>query len=279
MTNPNPSTALVTGANSGIGLAAATGLARRGWSVAIVVRDREKGDRTRRAICEATGNDRITVFCADLALRSSVRYLLDDLRREHDRLDLLFNLAGASLPKREETPEGHECNWATNILGPFLLTEGLIDRMRSPGRIWNVAGDMHRGIAVQWDDIEMQNDFSFFRMAKQVALARIMLTYEWARRFADRGITVNAFCPGWTRTRLNRHMNPWLRVPFNALGLLLAKSPERAMAPILDLATDVQHQELTGAYFHLGRPKQSDPVTYQAAATARLHQLVRQQVS
>lgn len=281
MQTTNPPIAVVTGANSGLGHAAAIGLASRGWEVGIVVRDLIQGEWTRRKIVKASNHHRVTIFHADLSLQSEVTRLLEAICSRYDRLDLLFNLAGASFPQRLETQENHELNWATNILGPFMLTEGLIDLLQGPhrGKVWNVAGDMHRKITPKWEDLEMKEGFSFFQMAKQIALTRIMISYEWSRKWTDQAITVNAFCPGWTRTRLTRHMNPWLRIPFRAMALLLAKSPQKAMHPILRMATDPELDKLTGKYFHLGQLKKSDPISYQPEACARLYQMVKTQTN
>src|SRR5262249_14012717 len=136
---------LVTGANSGIGKATATELARMGARVLMVCRDRERGEQARGEIARDTGNAEGELFIADLASQQSIRTLSDELHQHLDHLNVLVNNAGTYLNTRHVTPDGFESTFAINHLGYFLLTNLLLDLLEAgaPARIVNVSSGAH----------------------------------------------------------------------------------------------------------------------------------------
>ena len=127
----DPRTALVTGATSGIGRAIAERLAAAGLTVMLVARDEARGEAARDEIADATGNDRIRVVLGDLADLASVRQAALAIGRAHPALDILVNCAGVYTPKRTVTVDGFETMFATNLLGPFLLTNLVRPQLRA----------------------------------------------------------------------------------------------------------------------------------------------------
>ncbi len=125
--------ALVTGATSGMGKETARELARIGAEVILGCRSRERGEATRSEITDSTGATAVTVINLDLSSLASVRAFVTALSQRSATLDVLVNNAAASLSAREVTPEGFERHWATNVLGPYLLTTLLIPALRASG--------------------------------------------------------------------------------------------------------------------------------------------------
>src|SRR3712207_5572316 len=128
---------LITGGTSGIGRAAATALAAMGAEVVVSGRNRERGEAALAEIRRASGNEKVSLMTADLAVQAEVRKLADDFRERYDRLDVLVNNAGLIRSKRAETPDGIEMTLAVNHLAPFLLTNLMLDLLResAPSRI------------------------------------------------------------------------------------------------------------------------------------------------
>src|SRR5687767_405174 len=136
-----PKTALVTGATSGIGKAIATGLARAGAHVTVLARNRERGESTLAEIRKAAPESHLELLLCDLSSQRSVREAVAAFKKKHDRLHILVNCAGVFLPTRTVTEDGVEATFATNYLGPFLLTNLLLPLLKkaAPSRIVNVA--------------------------------------------------------------------------------------------------------------------------------------------
>jgi dehydrogenase/reductase SDR family protein 12 len=195
--------ALVTGATSGVGLAAARELAALGAHVTIVARDKKKGARVVRELALRTGNDNIDLELADMSLMADVHALADRLLAAGKPLDILVNNAGALFNPRQQTPEGLEKSFALLLLGPYILTEKLhplLAKAESP-RVVNVSSGGMYSQKIHVDDLQSQRG----RYSGSVAYARakrglMILTEEWARAWEKDGIAVNAMHPGWADT-------------------------------------------------------------------------------
>ena len=238
---------LVTGANSGVGLAVARGLAERGATVVLGCRSRERGEAAVDSVRRATGNDRVTLELVDLSLQQSVRDFAARFARSHERLDVLVNNAAVWPACRELTNEGIELTWATNVLGPFLLTRSLLGQLRAgkPARIINVASLL--ALWLDLDDVEMKR--RTFRPTVAYAQSKqavLMLTAGWSERLQDATVTANAVHPGAVGTSLfARHRGPigtFLSWGLNFIG----RPPEDGADTILWLATDPAGEHETG---------------------------------
>lgn len=204
-------TILLTGATSGIGRAAAIGLAVRGSALVLPVRDRARGEQV-AALARQAGARRVEIIDCDLSLMSSVREAAAEFKRRHDRLDVLINDAAVFLNSRSVTLEGHERMFATNYLGAFLLTNLLVDELAAaaPSRVINVTAPATT--APDPEDPESERGFRPALAFGRSAAAKLLFTYALSRRLQARGVSVNAYHPGVTRSGLMRDAPTMMKV-------------------------------------------------------------------
>lgn len=224
---------LVTGANTGIGIEIARGLAGTGASVILACRNRGKGEAARNEIASRYKNENVELLIVDLASQQSIRAAAQEFRENHPILDVLVNNAGTSFPTRQESSDGIELTFATNVLGYHLLTELLLDSVkRAPAaRIVNVASLMAYGLDLL--DVQfVKRPYSATEAYAQSKQANRMLTWALARRLAGTTVTANALSPGAVDTPLLHAMAPGIRGRTTAEGadtaIWLATSPEVA---------------------------------------------------
>ena len=230
-------TAVITGANTGLGFETAKALAEHGAHVVLAVRDTDKG---KRAAAQLTGD--VSVQELDLGSLESVRAAAAELRGSHERIDLLINNAGVMTPPKSTTADGFELQFGTNHLGHFALTGLLLDRLLDvPGsRIVTVSSNGHKmGGAIHFDDLQWERSYSRIGAYAQSKLANLLFTYELQRRLAPRGTTIAvAAHPGTSSTELARHL-PSLARPVTELVTKVAAQPAADGAlPTLRAATD-----------------------------------------
>ncbi|MER5967840.1 oxidoreductase [Streptomyces sp. NPDC002057] len=246
---------VVTGANSGLGLATTRELARRGGRVVLAVRDEEKGRRSADALAAAgIAPDLLDVRPLDLADLDSVRAFAGRLRAEHPRLDVLVNNAGVMAPPRTLSPQGHELQFATNHLGHFALTGLLLDLLaagRDP-RVVTVSSIRHRQGRLHFDDLTGERGYTPMTFYDQSKFANAVFGQELHRRLTGAGSPVRAVLahPGYTATRLQtRDTSGLAKLVFGRIGNpLLAQRPERGALPQLYAATgaDIEGGEYIG---------------------------------
>ena len=194
---------VLTGATSGLGKAAATQLARCGAGMVLVGRNAERNETVAAEMTRATGNNAITHVAADLGDYDQVRALADAVLSEHDRVDVLIHNAGALANERHEAPDGTEATVASQVVGPFLLTSLLLDRLAgsAPSRVLTMSsGGMYStGLTVSG----LQMDAADYKGTEQYARAKraqVVLNEMWAERFGHLGIRFHAMHPGWADT-------------------------------------------------------------------------------
>ena len=216
--------ALVTGATSGVGLAAARELAAFGAHVTLVARDKAKAQRVCDELRRQTGNELIDVEIADMSLMADVHALADRLLNAGEPVDMLINSGGGLFNPRHQTPEGLEKSFALLLLAPYILTERLQPLLAKSGdaRVVNVSSGGMYSQKIHVDDLQSSRG----SYSGSVAYARakrglMILTEEWAEQWADEGISVNAMHPGWADTpgvesslpAFYRATRRWLRSP------------------------------------------------------------------
>ena len=276
-------TCVVTGASNGIGKVTAAALASMGARVVMVCRDPARGEAARAEIASASRNDNVELLIADMGSQRQVRRVAADIRGRHDRLDVLVNTAGAMNTTRTLTEEGIETTWAVNHLAYFLLTNELLDMLRStaPARVVSVASRAHTGARIDFDDVHGERKFQGYRIYGQSKLANILFTYELSRRLDGSGVTANCLHPGVVATGFGHNNN--VDLFGRAFGVVLTAirpfliNPERGAETSIYLAASPEVDGVTGTYFSNKKPVRSSPISYDVDAAARLWQLSEEQ--
>jgi NAD(P)-dependent dehydrogenase (short-subunit alcohol dehydrogenase family) len=265
-----PKTILITGATSGIGLAAAAALAGLGEHIVIVGRS-DTRVRVAAAHIKTAAKDEATVdtLVADLSSQASVRKLAREVLGRYRELDMVVNNAGAMYTARQFSADGIELTWAVNHLAPFLLTSLLLDRLKErPGaRIITTASDAHLGARIPFDDLNTERSYGGFRRYKESKLANILFTEELARRLEGSGVAAYCFHPGLVATGFN-HNNGVLMGLAMRLIAPVARTPEHGAQTLVWLATAPADALVNGAYYvDMGRRSPSPEAQDMAAAT------------
>jgi NAD(P)-dependent dehydrogenase (short-subunit alcohol dehydrogenase family) len=266
-------TVLITGANSGVGFAAARKLAELGATVVMVCRNAQRGDAARAEVAKTATGPAPTLLFADLSLQASVRALAVEVRARFSRMDVLLNNAASMFPKRELTAEGIEKTFAINHLASFLLTSLLADLVHAApaGRIITVTSDSHSG-ALDFGNLQGERDFNFFAAYNRTKLCNILFTYELARRWKGTTTTANCVSPGPTRTSFGSELKglpalfPILvkKIPF------LLRSPEKSAEAYVYLASSPDVAEVSSRFFRRLREARTKPISYDPTVATRL---------
>jgi NAD(P)-dependent dehydrogenase (short-subunit alcohol dehydrogenase family) len=192
---------VITGANSGIGKETAVALAGMGATTVLACRNPAKAEIAASEIREATGTDDVHTVPLDLADLASVRACADELRARWDRIDVLVNNAGGIWSSRSETAQGLEQTFGVNHVGPFYLTNLLLDHVRSDdggARIVNVASLAHRAAyrGMKWDQLQSPSRYSSWGAYSQSKLANVLFTRGLMHRLDREVVTANCVHPG-----------------------------------------------------------------------------------
>jgi dehydrogenase/reductase SDR family protein 12 len=244
----------VTGASSGIGLAAAEGYARLGATVWVIVRDRERGERARAGIATRSGNDDVHVGVCDLSRLASIRSFAARFPSRAERLDVLVNNAGAMTETRELSADGIELTLATNVIGPFALTSRLTELLQrsAPARIINVSSGGMYARRLRVDDLQSAHGrFDGAAVYARSKRAEVVLSELWARRLAARRVTVHAMHPGWADTPGVRSSLP----RFYRVTRPLLRTPAEGADTIVWLGAAAEPALRSGLFWHDRRPR------------------------
>ena len=260
-------TALVTGANAGIGRATASELARRGARVLMACRDGARGTEARAALMADVPGARTELLVADLSSGAGVRSLAAQTLQHTDRLDVLVNNAGVFTRNYTPTAEGLETQFAVNHLAPFLLTNLLRDLLMksAPARVVTVSSEAHKRGQIRFDDLHGERNYSGMRAYSQSKLANLLFNRELARRFGGTGVTANALHPGVIGTQL-------LFTGFAPIRLLrpFLKTPDAGARTSVFLAVAPAVERLTGLYFVDFEPARPSQAARDDGAARRL---------
>ncbi|HXZ75741.1 MAG TPA: SDR family NAD(P)-dependent oxidoreductase [Streptosporangiaceae bacterium] len=262
---------VITGATSGIGYAAATGLARLGAAVHFLARDPVRAASTHRRIAAASGNQRISYGLADLDDPGSVRAFAAEYLTAHGRLDVLIHNAGAIHPSYQTDDAGTELTVAGQVIAPFLLTSLLLPALLAARRSRVITVSSAGMYTQRLDPATLQMPASGYRGVTAYARAKraqVALSREWARRLAGTEVAFHAMHPGWVNTpgiaaalpRFHRAMRPLLR------------TPEQGADTIIWLAASDPARLGSGRFWHDRRPRAEYrlPRTREAPTAARV---------
>ena len=259
---------LITGGTSGVGKETALGLARLNATVVITGMNKQRGEATVSEIKASSQNDLITFIPADLSSQADVRALAQAFISRFAHLHVLINNAGTMRMQRIMTEDGIETTFAVNHLAPFLLTNLLLDMLKTsaPARIINVTSAIHTRAKMNFADLQGEHQYRGQDAYGQSKLANILFTYELAKQLAGTGVTVNCLHPGIIAdSNFGRNYPAPLQIIAKLLTFfpksVITTSAEAGQA-VLFLATSQELANTTGKYFIKRREAPSSPATY-----------------
>lgn len=268
---------LITGATQGIGKESAVALAKMGATVVMVGRDPARSQAALTDVKARSGNHSVELLLADLSSMANVRKLAADFKARHDKLHVLLNNAGAIHADRKLGPDGVEMTFAVNHVAYFLLTDLLLPVLRAsaPSRIVNVASDAHRGLSLDFDDLQSEKKYFSFAAYGRSKLANILFTYELARRLQGTGVTANALHPGVIASGFGKNDKGWFALGVKLMSPFLI-TPEKGARTSVYLASSPQVEVVSGQYFKRSKPIRSSRQTYDEAAQKKLWDITEQ---
>lgn len=264
---------VITGATAGMGQATAMELARRGATVVLVARSREKAERTRAEVVRAAGHDGVGIVLADLSSQAQVRAAAAEIIQRWPAVHLLINNAAVYTRRREETVDGIEMQLAVNHLAPFLLTSLLLDRLRAgaSARVVTFSSGAHRYGSIRWDDLGLSRGYNGLLQYSNTKLFNVLFIRELARRVPPPTLTANALHPGVVGTALL--LGGW--APLKLFKRWM-RTPEQGARTAIWLATSPEVANVTGEYFRDERPAHVAPAALDDDAARRLWELSAQ---
>jgi NAD(P)-dependent dehydrogenase (short-subunit alcohol dehydrogenase family) len=243
---------LVTGATDGIGKAAATDFAKRGASLTIVGRNREKAEKVVAELKAVSGNESLDLLLCDLSRMADVRRAAMEFKAKHDRIDVLVNNAGATFKSPVMGPDGFELTFSLNHLAYFQLTTSLLDVIRkTPGaRVVSTSSSMQARGKLDLEKTPTSLEGSGPGAYATSKLANILFTKELQRRLSGTTATANCFEPGMVRTRFGGFGSDqgFLLNVVYALAKPFSSTPEQGADTLVWLATSPDAASLKGEY-------------------------------
>jgi retinol dehydrogenase 12 len=261
---------VLTGVTAGIGKALAKDIAQTGETLVMVARDADRGQDVLREIQSQTGNSNIDLQLCDLAVLSSVRNLAEILKSRYEKINVLINNAGVYKRTRVVTVDGFEEMFAANHLGPFLLTNLLLESLQAAvqtdgsAHILNITAPSTTHL--NFDDLQGAENFNSLNAFGASKMANLLFTMELARRLENTGITVNAIHPGLARSSLMKESV----APLRLLTWLASRPPHKVSGDILRVATAPEFEKTTGKFFHRAKEIQAAVYANDRGAQQRL---------
>ena len=274
MTDMNGKVCLVTGATDGIGKVSARVLAENGAKVIIVGRNPEKSATVLAELKSSSGNENIDLLIADLAVMQEVRDLAEQVISRYHRLDILLNNAGGYFAKHELTSDGLERTFALNHMSYFLLTNKLMELLKSsaPARIVNVSSGAHYGVDMDFENLNGEQEYKAWKAYQKSKLANVLFTYELLKKVpAD--ITVNCLHPGFVATNFGHNNGGFIGPVLKIAQRISAIDPEEGAKTSIFLCSAPEVKGVSGKYFYKCQPKTSSRESRNMDTGKRLWQI------
>ncbi|WP_375105074.1 SDR family oxidoreductase [Paenibacillus sp. RS8] len=271
---------LVTGANSGMGLATTVELARKGAKVIMVCRNRQRGEEALAAAKQKSHSEDIELMLCDLASLESIRSFAEEFTRKYPILDILINNAGVVTIKRQLTKDGFEMDLGVNHLGHYLLTNLLLEPLKAAeqGRIVVVASGAYKIGALHYEDPTLDRRFNPAKAYARSKLANILFTRELALRLHGTKVTVNCVHPGAVGTNIGVNRETGFGKSILKLLSYFFLTPEQGADTAIYLATALELREVTGQYYYRRKIKQLSPRAQNRQEAERLWLWSQEQV-
>jgi dehydrogenase/reductase SDR family member 12 len=245
---------IVTGAASGLGLAASARFAALGAAVKPVARTPARAQEAAAQISRAVPGADLEPLACDVSSLSELRRFAGRFTAQHDRLDVLVNNAGVMPGERSQSADGHELMFATHVLAPFALTSLLVDLLKrsAPSRVINVSSGGMYGQRLPEDDLESARaEYGPKKLYARTKREEVAITEAWAERLRDSGVVVHSMHPGWVDTEGVRQ---WLPV-FRIITRPIIRDPEQGADTIVWLGASPQALKSTGCFWSDRRPR------------------------
>lgn len=241
---------VITGANTGIGKETARELARQGAHIVMICRNEAKGTSAMQEIIAETGNKNVDLLIADLSSMEQVRDVATTIKARYDALHVLINNAGLIAWNRRLTADGYEETFAVNHLAPFLLTNLLLELIKTsaPARIINLSSSAHSMGKMYFDDLMFEEKYSAMKVYAQSKLANILFTRELANKLSGSNVTVNAVMPGVINSEFGQGLQGIVKIGFGLMQRFMLTPIEGATTSIY-LATSYEGGVASGEYF------------------------------
>ncbi len=251
--------AVVTGASAGIGLETAKGLAKKNFDLILVSRNLKKLHSIKDDL-ETQYSINCDVFSYDLSLIMSNVNFHEEVINKFQKIDVLINNAGAIFMEKTITNEGLEKTFALNHMSYFVLSKLFIESFNSI-KVINVSSEAHRGINLNLDDLQNNIDYYGWYAYKRSKLANIYLTYELAKKYEDKDISVNCLHPGLVNSDFANNNSARYKIISSLIKYFGISSREGALTSIF-LASEENMQNISGLYFDKCRPRKSSSISY-----------------
>jgi len=266
---------VITGANTGVGLETAVGVAAQGATTVLACRNPAKAEAAAHEVTQRTWNDDVHVVALDLADLASVLKTADDILSRWDRLDVLDNNAGGTWTQRQETAQGLEYTIGVCHIAHFYLTRLLLPRLQAsaPSRVINVTSVGHHAAfkGMRFDDLQSEHGYDGMEVYCRAKLANVLFTRELARRTTGTGLTANAAHPGWVRSRFGMDGDTTGRSAFGFRAMRPFQiSPRTGAKTSVYLASSPEVATRTGEYWVRSKPGHMGKHARDDAAALRL---------
>jgi len=272
---------LVTGATSGSGKAVAFGLAKTGETVLLVARDQDRRNAVYEEIMSQIQNPNVDLLTCDLASLGSVRNFAAFIKSKYPQIDVLVNDAAVVKRERLVSADGYEMMFASNHLGPFLLTNLLLDpltvraakhggtpvrdgKASGAGRILKITAPST--VKPNFEDLQSRQSFNYLNVFSATKMMNLLFTFELARRLEGTGLTANAIYPGLARSNLMNESPALMRW----IAWLASASPERVANDIVRVAIMPEFEKVNGKFLHKAREIDPPPFAYDRATQQKL---------
>lgn len=247
---------MITGGTSGLGYRTAFILAQdKNNKLILIGRNKKKGNDAVSKIKNETKNSNIKFLNADLSSINETSLLANKLISE--KINVLINNAGALFYTRNKSTEGIEKTFALNHLSYFVLTNLMLKNktIKNGGRIINVASGAHRGVDLNFDDIEMVNNYNGWKCYKKSKLCNILFTKKLSELTKKKKITVNCLHPGFVKTNFGKNNTGFAGLVIKSLMNFFAIKVEEGAKTIIYLASSPEVENISGKYFYQSKIK------------------------
>ena len=248
---------LITGGTSGLGYRTAQVLGNEIKNKIILIgSNQKKGELSVENLIKVTSNENISFMQYDLSSISEIKLLAEKLK--NTKIDILINNAGALFFSRKESVDKIEKTFALNHLSYFILTNLLLKYkvIKNGGRVVNVASGAHRGVKIDFNNLEMKTNYNGWISYKKSKLCNILFTKKMSELTKKNKITVNCLHPGFVKTQFGKNNNGLATLAIKLLMNFFAISVEEGAETIVFLATDNSVKNITGKYFYQSKIKE-----------------------